>query len=151
MSKLSYREAVFEEQKKYFGNADGTFRPLNFDELQTPLLKACLKEVLRMHPPIHSIMRYVRTDIPVPSTLSTGGNSYVVPQGQYVLASPGYSQMDAAHWEDPHKFDPYRWFAKKDDEYEGEKQDFGFGSISTGASSPYLPFGAGRCGVFDEI
>lgn len=26
----------------------------------------------------------------------------------------------------------------------GEKQDFGWGVISTGASSPYLPFGAGR-------
>lgn len=97
-----------------------------------------------MHPPIHSIMRYVRTDIPVPGTLNTGGHNYVVPQGQYLLASPGYSQMDSAHWDHPETFDPYRWFSKKEDDFESDKQDFGFGTISTGASSPYLPFGAGR-------
>lgn len=138
------REAVHEEQKNYWADKDGTFRPLNYDELHTPLLKACLKEVLRMHPPIHSIMRYVRQDMPVPSTLSTNGQTYVIPQGNYVLASPGYTQMDPAFWDEPEKFDPYRWLTRKDEEESGEKHDFGFGTISTGASSPYLPFGAGR-------
>lgn len=139
------REALFQEQLKAFGNADGTLRPLNYEELLTPLLKACLQETLRMHPPIHSILRYVRQDMPVPPTLTTRGHDYVIPAGHYVLASPGYSQMDAAFWEKPEQFDPFRWLTTKPEvEGTGETFDFGFGSISTGASSPYLPFGAGR-------
>lgn len=50
-----------QEQEKVFGkSADGTYGPLDYDQLHTPLLIGCIKEVLRLHPPIHSIMRKVR-------------------------------------------------------------------------------------------
>lgn len=145
----TYRKALYEEQVKYYGEPDGTLRPLDYENLQTPLLNACMKEVLRMHPPIHSIMRAVVSDISVPPSLSAPSESqaYVIPKGHYVLASPGFSQMDPAHWDNVDKFDPYRWLnpdgVVKADE-DGPKEDFGFGTISTGANSPYLPFGAGR-------
>lgn len=129
---------------------------MTYEELrELPVMDAVIRETLRIHPPIHSIMRYVREDVPVPPTLaspSKDGN-FVVPKGNYVLASPVIAQMDPKIWREPQRWDPYRWSdpngvarqAFKDyvDE-NGEKIDFGFGAVSKGTDSPYQPFGAGR-------
>lgn len=98
-------------------------------------------------------MRGVRQPLVVPSTLAGNAQdkdkTYVVPTGYTVLACPGYSHIDPAFWETPEKFDVYRWFnasgEAKVDEDSGEKEDFGYGEVSKGTNSPYLPFGAGRC------
>lgn len=142
------QKALYDEQVKVYGRPDGTLRPLNYDELQTPLLNATIREILRLHPPIHSIMRKVVSDIPV---THLEGRSYVIPKGHFVLAAPGVTQVDPAIWSRPAEFVPQRWLgesnevtAQLEDDAAGEKQDFGWGTISTGASSPYLPFGAGR-------
>lgn len=97
-------------------------------------------------------MRGVREPLAVPSTLASNSKNqdqtYVIPRGYSVLACPGYSHVDPAFWETPEKFDASRWMTAsgqaKDDEDAGEKEDFGYGMVSTGANSPYLPFGAGR-------
>lgn len=145
------QQALYDEQVKHWGNPDGTLRPLEYENLQSPLLNACIKEVLRMHAPIHSIMRYVRESMAVPPGLGapSDGTTFVIPKGQYLLASPGFSQMDPAHWEEPQKFNPERWLttsgeSKQESTDDDPKEDFGYGVISTGANSPYLPFGAGR-------
>jgi cytochrome P450 len=138
------RRDLYDEQVATYGQPDGTLRPLNYEELQTPLLRSFIREVLRMHPPIHSIMRKIRADLAVPPALA-GGKNYVVPKGYFVLAAPGASHMSTDYWDQPQLFNPRRWFGEigaADDE--GETEDFGFGKISTGANSPYLPFGAGR-------
>jgi len=120
-----------------------------------PLLDAAIRETLRLHPPIHSIMRYVRDDVPVPPTYAAPSKdgSFIVPQGHYVLASPLVSQMDPKVWKEPTKWDPYRWSdpegvasqaLKTYVDGDGEKIDFGFGAVSKGTESPYQPFGAGR-------
>jgi sterol 14alpha-demethylase len=106
-------------------------------------------------------MRKVISPMTVPPSLaappsSSSSNSfYIIPSGYYLLAAPGVACVDPEIWDNPNGFDPYRWiipnkdsnkpspisFAQEDD---GEKVDFGWGKISTGANSPYLPFGAGR-------
>lgn len=108
-----------------------------------------------MHPPIHSIMRYVRDDVVIPPTLSAPSkdSTYIIPKGFYVLASPAISQMDPSVWKDADKWQPARWsdpegvaaqaFKTYADE-NGEKIDYGFGAVSKGTESPYQPFGAGK-------
>jgi sterol 14alpha-demethylase len=129
---------------------------LTYEEIRAlPVLDSIIRETLRIHPPIHSIMRYVRDDFAVPPTLSAPSKdlTFVVPKGHYVLASPLVSQTDPAVWKEPLKWDPARWsdpegvaanaYKTYVDE-NGEKIDYGFGAVSKGTDSPYQPFGAGR-------
>lgn len=153
---FSCRQALYKEQVECFGNPDGTFRQMTYEELRKlPVLDSVIRETLRMHPPIHSIMRYVRGDVAVSPTLSAPSDdkTYVVPKGHFVLASPAISQVDPKVWSNAHIWDPTRWsdpegvaaeaFKAYMDE-NGEKVDFGFGAVSKGTDSPYQPFGAGR-------
>ncbi|EIW84237.1 lanosterol 14-alpha-demethylase [Coniophora puteana RWD-64-598 SS2] len=150
------QKALYEEQVKYFGAGEGKFRPLTHEELrQLPILDSVIRETLRMHPPLHSLMRKVREDVPVPPTLSAPSKdgTYVVPKGHFVLSSAYVSQMDPLVWSKPNDFNAARWsepdgaaaeaFRVYSDET-GEKVDYGFGAVSKGTESPYQPFGAGR-------
>ncbi|KAK4687203.1 hypothetical protein P7C73_g2915, partial [Tremellales sp. Uapishka_1] len=149
-------EELYKEQKAKFGNADGTFRPLTYEESkELPLMDSVIRETLRMHAPIHSIMRKVISDIAVPPSLSSPageGAAYVIPKGNFILASPGVSQMDPRIWADSNEWNPHRWSedngAAADSRVaygdKGEQVDYGFGAVSKGTESPYQPFGAGR-------
>ncbi|KAF7327900.1 Lanosterol 14-alpha-demethylase [Mycena kentingensis (nom. inval.)] len=148
--------ALYDEQVKRFGNPDGSFRSMSYEDLRhLPILDAVIRETLRMHPPIHSIMRQVREDVVVPPTLAAPSKDgvYIVPKDTYVLASPFMSQVDPAVWHRADEWLPSRWYdaegmaaqalkAYVDDN--GEKVDFGFGAVSKGTESPYQPFGAGK-------
>ncbi|KAF8170620.1 cytochrome P450 [Mycena galopus ATCC 62051] len=148
--------ALYDEQVKRFANPDGTLRPMSYEDLRhLPVLDSCIRETLRVHPPIHSIMRQVREDVPVPPTLAAPSKDgvYVVPKDTYVLASPLISQIDPRIWKDGAEWQPSRWndadgvAAQALDAYTdegGEKIDFGFGAVSKGTDSPYQPFGAGK-------
>ena len=148
------QEALYAEQVKHFGTPDGGLRDISYEEFRDlPVLDAVVRETLRLHPPIHSIMRMAHEDIPVPATLAAPGENttYVVPKGDIVMASPIVSQLDPTVWEDSERWEPLRWYDEKGfaaqahKQYnEGEKVDFGFGLVSKGTVSPYLPFGAGR-------
>lgn len=141
---------------KHFGTPDGKLRDYSYDELrELPVLDHVIRETLRMHPPIHSIMRAVRDDVPVPGSLAAPSKDsvYIVPKGHFVLATPAVSQMDPTVWKDAEKWDPSRWDDKEGvaaQAYEayldenGEKIDYGYGAVSKGTESPYQPFGAGR-------
>ncbi|SGZ34703.1 BQ5605_C076g12942 [Microbotryum silenes-dioicae] len=154
-------ERSLDEQVENHGDGKGGLKPLEYDTLLTPLLSAVIKEVLRLHPPIHSIMRKVIADCPVPSTLATPageptasssfkkvneGREYVIPQGHFVLAAPGVSQVDESIWgTDANEFRPRDGSrTPKCPGRGGGEEDYGFGKISKGGKSAYLPFGAGR-------
>ncbi|KAJ3475810.1 hypothetical protein NLI96_g11590 [Meripilus lineatus] len=149
-------EELYEEQVKNFLQPDGTWRPMQHEEIRSlPVLDRIIRETLRMHPPIHSIMRKARTDIPVPPSLAapSESGSYVVPKGDIVFSSAAVSQVDPLLWRNSFEWDPARWtdpegiaqqaYKQYDDE-NGQKVDFGFGLVSKGTESPYQPFGAGR-------
>ena len=146
---------LYEEQVEYYLDKEtGELRDLEYETLQTPLLNAFVKELLRVHPPLHSLMRKIISDCPVPATVGAPaaephadasfkkrneGVEYVVPKGEYVLAAPGYSQIDEKIWgADAKKFRVERWLEEGDkvpgDEDEGE-EDYGWGKISKGGKS----------------
>ena len=151
-------QELYEEQVRVYGDPSGELRPLDYDtqKSELPLMDSVIRETLRLHPPIHSLMRKVKSDIPVPATLASPNlargkteqdSPYVIPKGHYVMASPGVSQMDPAIWKDASRFDPHRWLQESSpvEMDKGDQQeDFGWGMVSTGANSPFLPFGAGR-------
>ena len=133
------QDALYEEQLQVFGPDLGSM-PLTYDGLQSlPLLINVIRETLRLHSPIHSIMRKVKNPLPVPDT------SWVVPTSHVLLAAPSTIGKTDKYFPDARRWDPYRWESIPDPKsMERQKMDYGYGLVSTGADSTYLPFGAGR-------
>ncbi|SJM87082.1 probable Lanosterol 14-alpha demethylase [Zygosaccharomyces bailii] len=131
------QEELYQEQLRVLDNGN---RELSYQALQEmPLLNQMIKETLRLHHPLHSLFRKVMRDIQVPNT------PYVVPKGYHVLVSPGYCHLQDAYFPRAKTFDMHRWdLDPSSSSSGGEQVDYGFGAISKGVSSPYLPFGGGR-------
>ncbi|KAK0122072.1 Lanosterol 14-alpha-demethylase [Cadophora gregata] len=136
-------------------------RGLRYEDLERlPLLGNVVKETLRCHSSIHSLMRKVKNDLPVP------GTDYVVTKDKVLVASPIVSHMSEEYFERPGVWDPHRWDTivadldfnpntDAEDKTAGkqgavrdvnadETVDYGCGTVNKGTKSPYLPFGAGR-------
>ncbi|KAK3382457.1 eburicol 14a-demethylase [Lasiosphaeria ovina] len=136
-------DELYEEQVRVLG-AD--LPDLQYEDLaKLPLNQAIIKETLRLHAPIHTILRAVKSPMPVP------GTKFVVPTSHNLLAAPGVTSSDPQYFPNPEVWDPHRWDADSPNApamvksyEEEEKIDYGYGLVSKGASSPYLPFGAGR-------
>ncbi|MCJ1464703.1 Sterol 14-alpha demethylase [Pseudocyphellaria aurata] len=134
-------EELLAEQRAVLGE---DLPPLTYDALQRlPLNSQVVKETLRLHAPIHSMMRKVKSPIQVP------GTDFTIPTSHVVLAAPGVTSKTATHFPDPTTWEPHRWdvgspLAVLYPDADDEKVDYGYGLVSKGAGSPYLPFGAGR-------
>ncbi|KAI9738017.1 MAG: Sterol 14-alpha demethylase, partial [Candelina submexicana] len=130
-------EELYQEQLRVFGNI---MEALTYDNIQElTLLKHVIQETLRLHPPIHSIMRKVKNPLPIP------GTNWVIPPSHVLLAAPATMGKSNDFFSDADRWDPHRWEKIADPkEEEKEKMDYGYGLVSTGADSTYLPFGAGR-------
>ena len=144
-SRPDIMEELYQEQVRALGPEP--LPALQYEHLaKLPLNQAIIKETLRLHAPIHSIMRAVKSPMPVPRT------KYVVPPSHVLLAAPGVSASDEQHFPEPMKWEPHRWEPDsplapsivRSDQEEEEQIDYGYGLVSKGAHSPYLPFGAGR-------
>ena len=130
-------EELLEEQKRILGDE---LPPLTYDNLQKLTLNSqVVKETLRIHAPIHSMMRKVK------QPLHVEGTSYTIPTSHVVMAAPGVTSRLPEHFTSPEEWDPHRWDSPSlPSEQQEEKVDYGYGQVSKGATSPYLPFGAGR-------
>lgn len=134
-------EEVYQEQLQHLGvDASG---PLEYADLEKlPLLNNVIKETLRVHSSIHSIMRKVKNPIPVP------GTDYVVTTDKVLVASPIMAHLNQKYFSNADAWDPHRWDsrlgAEDEEEEEGDMVDYGYGATNKGTRSPYLPFGAGR-------
>ncbi|KAK9456273.1 cytochrome P450 [Dipodascopsis uninucleata] len=126
------RNRLYQEQVEVLGD-----REVTYEDLQNmPLLTFTIRETLRMHPPLHSLMRKVMKDLPIE------GSKYVIPKGNYILAAPGVPMIDEQYFSDPLVFRPERWDENKNEVNLNADSDSK--TVSKGANSPYLPFGAGR-------
>ncbi|ODV77114.1 lanosterol 14 alpha demethylase [Suhomyces tanzawaensis NRRL Y-17324] len=129
------QDEIYEQMKTVL---DGDLDNLSYENLQKmPLITNTVKETLRMHHPLHSTFRKVKNSLKVP------GTNYVVPKGHYVLVSVAYAMTNERWFSNANRFDPHRWDEKKTEDSD-ETVDYGFGKVSKGVASPYLPFGGGR-------
>ncbi|KAJ9191064.1 hypothetical protein DTO164E3_9018 [Paecilomyces variotii] len=132
-------EELYQEQIRVLGS---DLPPLTYENLQKLDLQAkVIKETLRIHAPIHSIIRAVKNPMPVE------GTSYVIPTSHNVLSSPGVTSRTPEFFPNPLDWNPHRWDDETQaptDKEDEEQIDYGYGLVSKGTSSPYLPFGAGR-------
>jgi sterol 14-demethylase len=100
--------------------ADG--RDVSYQALrEIPVLESCLKETLRLHPPLIILMRKVTYDFHY--------KGWTVPAGHVAAASPAISNRMPEHFTDPERYDPSRY----DPGREEDRQSFA-----------WIPFGAGR-------
>ncbi|CCC70983.1 hypothetical protein NCAS_0G00960 [Naumovozyma castellii] len=131
------QEELYQEQMRVLDNGK---KEITYDLLeQMPLLNQMIKETLRLHHPLHSLFRKVIRDMQVPNT------SYVIPKDYFVLVSPGYTHLQEHYFPQAHSFNIHRWDNDAESSYVvGEEVDYGFGAITKGVTSPYLPFGGGR-------
>ncbi|KAJ5499114.1 Cytochrome P450 [Penicillium expansum] len=129
-------EKLYAEQ---INNLGADLPPLQYKDMdKLPLHRNVIKETLRLHSSIHTLMRKVKNPMPVP------GTEFVVPPSHILLSSPGVTARDERHFRDPLRWDPHRWESRVEVEDSSDTVDYGFGAVSKGTRSPYLPFGAGR-------
>ncbi|KAI1848224.1 hypothetical protein JX266_005937 [Neoarthrinium moseri] len=136
-SRPDIAEELYQEQVSNLGR--GGLQPLQYEDIdKLPLLQNVVKETLRVHSSIHSLMRKVKNPMHVPNT------NYIITPDKVLVASPITTHMDTEFFPDAHVWDPHRWDAHEDEELEQDIVDYGYGKVSKGTKSPYLPFGAGR-------
>jgi sterol 14-demethylase len=145
-------EDLYQEQLKVLGS---TLPPLTYAGLQQLTFNSrVIKETLRLHSPIHSVMRKVISPMHVPET------NWIIPPSHTLLAAPSFLSRVEEFWPNALVWDPHRWdnsskvaFRNQSEDEKDEKAaspktdiiDFGYGPVSLkAAESPYLPFGAGR-------
>ncbi|XP_051551562.1 lanosterol 14-alpha demethylase-like [Myxocyprinus asiaticus] len=113
------QERCYNEQKTICGE---DLPPLNYDQLKDlSLLDRCLKETLRLRPPIMTMMRMAKTPQKV--------GEFTIPPGHQVCVSPTVNHRLQDTWSERLEFKPDRYL--NDNPAAGEK-------------FAYIPFGAGR-------
>ncbi|XP_038044568.1 lanosterol 14-alpha demethylase-like [Patiria miniata] len=115
------QERCYQEQLRICGG--DIDEPLTYDEVkEMTLLDRCLKETLRIRPPIMTMMRVAKEPVTF--------KDYVIPPGHQVCVSPTVNQRIEDQWmPEPLTFNPDRFI----DENASNSDKFS-----------YVPFGAGR-------
>jgi len=141
------QDELLEEQRRVLGN---DLPPLTYEDLsRLPLHNKVVKETLRIHAPIHSVMRKVKSPLSITAHTPTTTKTYGIPTSHTLMSAPGVTARQEQYFPEPLTWEPHRWDDGHKLQYTGmgveeEFEDYGYGMVSKGASSPYLPFGAGR-------
>lgn len=84
-------------------------------------VEGCVKEALRMHPPLFMLVRVAQEDFVY--------KEWFVPKGSWIVVSPTVAHRIPEHFADPDRFDPDRFGPGREE----DKRDFA-----------YIAFGGGR-------
>ena len=139
------QEELYQEQLRTFGSTLDL--EASFDDIdRLTFHKMVVRETLRLHPPIHTAMRAVKSPLTISTKNkdSSSDRTYRIPTTHVVIAAPGHSGRSKDYFPDPEKWEPHRWESINELENENEKSGPELRKISKGANSAYLPFGAGR-------
>ncbi|KAH8046666.1 sterol 14-demethylase [Aureococcus anophagefferens] len=123
-STAKLKARLLEEQRQIFGAGDIRDAPMSFDDLnKMEILHNCVKETLRMHPPLIMLMRKAMQDVPIETD---AGLKYVIPKGDIVFTSPAVAGRLDMVFKDPDAFDPDR-YAPPREEHATPFAHLGFG------------------------
>jgi sterol 14alpha-demethylase len=81
----------------YGGEPDAAYASLR----SLTLIEYAIKEVLRLHPPLFMLLRYVQHDFHF--------DGYRIPQGSHLVVSPAVTHRIPTVFTDPNRFDPDRF------------------------------------------
>lgn len=127
-----YISAALEEQKrlmKKYGDK------VDHDILsEMDVLYRCIKEALRLHPPLIILLRQSHSDFTVKTR---EGVEFEIPKGHIVATSPAFANRLPSIYKDPDTYDPDRFLP-------GREEDKAAGAFS------YISFGGGRHGCLGE-
>uniref|UniRef100_A0A5B6YIN7 sterol 14alpha-demethylase n=1 Tax=Davidia involucrata TaxID=16924 RepID=A0A5B6YIN7_DAVIN len=98
------------------------------------VLYRCIKEALRLHPPLIMLLRSSHSEF---SVATREGKEYDIPKGHIVATSPAFANRLPHIYKDPDTYDPDRFAA-------GREEDKVAGAFS------YISFGGGRHGCLGE-
>lgn len=99
--------------------------PLTFEHVQKmDLLHNCVKEALRLQPPLIMLMRRAKQDVVVKSD---DGKTFTVPKGDTVVSSPALQHRLGRVYKNPDKFDPDRFNEERAEDKKWPFAYLGFG------------------------
>ncbi|KAL0365629.1 UNVERIFIED_CONTAM: Sterol 14-demethylase [Sesamum angustifolium] len=127
-----YMSAVLDEQKNLMQKHGNK---IDYDILsEMEALYRCIKEALRLHPPLIMLLRSSHSDF---SVKTREGIEYDIPKGHIVATSPAFANRLPHIYKDPDTYDPERFAPGRD-------EDKAAGAFS------YISFGGGRHGCLGE-
>ncbi|KAF8390755.1 hypothetical protein HHK36_025282 [Tetracentron sinense] len=127
-----YLSAMLDEQKSLMKQHGDKVDHDILSEMD--VLYRCIKEALRLHPPLILLLRSSHTEF---SVKTREGKEYDIPKGHIVATSPAFANRLPHIYRDPDRYDPDR-FAP------GREEDKAAGAFS------YISFGGGRHGCLGE-
>ncbi|KAK0592685.1 hypothetical protein LWI29_023587 [Acer saccharum] len=132
---LKYKEylSAVEEEQKNLMKKHG--KKVDHDVLsEMDVLYRCIKEALRLHPPLIMLLRSSHSDF---SVTTRDGKDYDIPKGHIVATSPAFANRLPHIFKNPDSYDPNRFSV-------GREEDKAAGAFS------YISFGGGRHGCLGE-
>ncbi|KAK4413498.1 Sterol 14-demethylase [Sesamum alatum] len=127
-----FMSAVVDEQKNIMQKHGNK---IDYDTLsEMEVLYRCIKEALRLHPPLIMLLRSSHSDF---SVKTKEGIEYDIPKGHIVATSPAFANRLPHIYKDPDTYDPDRFAPGRD-------EDKAAGAFS------YISFGGGRHGCLGE-
>lgn len=127
-----YLYAVSDEQKNLMRKHGNKVDHDILSEME--VLHRCIKEALRLHPPLIMLLRSSHSDF---SVKTKEGKEYDIPKGHIVATSPAFANRLPHIYNDPDSYDPDRFAIGRD-------EDKVAGAFS------YISFGGGRHGCLGE-
>ena len=99
-------KAIFAAEQETILGKDSAALPLDYGHVgRMAYLENCIKESLRMHPPLILLMRMAMQDIDT----KVDGKTYTIPKGDIVLTSPAVASRMESVFKNPNAFEPERF------------------------------------------
>ena len=122
MLELTRAPALYERVRNEIFGVLGADGPVTYASLrEIPVTEGCVKETLRLHPPLFMLMRVALRD--------WEHDGYVFPKGTHLLVSPTVTHRMPELFRDPDRFDPDRFGRGREE----DKRPFSFQAFGGGA------------------